>query len=362
MAERDVILLVDDNAALVDNLAEILEDGGYAVERADSCAAARLAARDGFDVALVDLRLPDGDGTALARELKEAAPDAQVILLTGHASTESAAAAVRAGAFAYLVKPTPPADLLLTVEQAVQKVRLVEERRDMTRRMQRAEKLAAVGTLAAGLSHEIKNPLNAAALQLTVLERRLRRLPAPPGDDIFEPLALVQGEIKRLAGFLDEFLQFARPRELAHESLDLGQMVRHVLDLLRPQAAAAQVTLEAAIAPLPTLSADGPRVQQAIMNLVLNALQATPAGGWVRVEATVADGHIVLSVEDSGPGVPPEVRNRIFEPFFTTKDSGTGLGLPLVHSIVHQHGGSIALESAEARGARFVIRLPIDIH
>ena len=103
-----------------------------------------------------------------------------MILLTGHASTESAAAAVRAGAFAYLVKPTPPGDLLLTVEQALQKVRLVEERRELARRAQRAEKLAAVGTLAAGLSHEIKNPLNAAALQLTVLERRLKRLPNLP--------------------------------------------------------------------------------------------------------------------------------------------------------------------------------------
>ncbi|MGZ3426069.1 MAG: response regulator, partial [Polyangia bacterium] len=104
MAERrGVILLVDDNAALVDNLAEILEDAGYVTRRADSFAAARIESRKGFDVALVDLRLPDGDGTELARELKSLAPDAQVILLTGHASTESAAAAVRAGAFAYLV-------------------------------------------------------------------------------------------------------------------------------------------------------------------------------------------------------------------------------------------------------------------
>ncbi|HEX9105137.1 MAG TPA: response regulator, partial [Polyangia bacterium] len=237
MAEqRGVILLVDDNAALVDNLTEILEDGGYTVRCAGSCAAALDEAEAGFDVALVDLRLPDGDGTELARQLKTRAPDSQVILLTGHASTESAASAVRAGAFAYLVKPTPPADLLLTVEQALQNVRLVEERRELGRRAQRAEKLAAVGTLAAGLSHEIKNPLNAAALQLTVLERRLKRLPSLPAD-LLEPLGLVQSEIKRLAVFLDEFLQFARPREIARADVDLGRIVDDVIDLLRPQAA-----------------------------------------------------------------------------------------------------------------------------
>src|SRR4051794_8662166 len=202
-----VILLVDDNAALVDNLAEVLGDVGHETKRAGSCAEARRQAATGFDLALVDLRLPDGDGIELAHALKASAPDAEVILLTGFASTESAAAAVRAGAFAYLVKPVPPPDLLLSVDQALRKVRLTVGSRDLSRRAQQAEKLAAVGTMAAGLSHEIKNPLNAATLQLMVLERRLKRLPGIT-PDIFEPLAIVQEEIKRLASFLDEFLRF----------------------------------------------------------------------------------------------------------------------------------------------------------
>lgn len=359
MAEpHGVILLVDDNAALVDNLTEILDDGGYTVRCADSYAAALNEAEAGFDVALVDLRLPDGDGTELARALKTRAPDAQVILLTGHASTESAAAAVRAGAFAYLVKPTPPVDLLLTVEQALQNVRLVEERRELGRRAQRAEKLAAVGTLAAGLSHEIKNPLNAAALQLTVLERRLKRLPNLPSD-LLEPLGLVQSEIKRLAIFLDEFLQFARPREISRANVDVAHLVHEVIDLLRPQAAGAQLSLDAELAPLPTLSADEPKLRQCLVNLVLNAIQATPPGGTVRVVGDVEEAAVCLCVDDSGPGVPESVRSRIFEPFFTTKDAGSGLGLPLVHSIVQQHGGTIALETSPAGGARFHVRLPI---
>jgi signal transduction histidine kinase len=355
--QRGTILLVDDNAALVDNLAEILGDAGLKVCGAGSCAAARALAPHGFDVALVDLRLPDGDGTQLARDLKQHAPDAQVILLTGHASTESAAAAVRAGAFAYLVKPTPSPDLLLTVEQALQTVRLVEERRDLSRRAQRAEKLAAVGALAAGLSHEIKNPLNAAALQLMVLERRLKRVPNLP-PDTFEPLLLVQSEIKRLAVFLDEFLQFARPRELHRAPLDLARVIREVIDLLHPQASAAKLALEAQVAPLPTLPADESRLRQALVNLVLNAVQATPPGGTVRIIGGIEADDVCICVDDSGPGVPATVRDRIFEPFFTTKDAGSGLGLPLVHSIVQQHGGTLALETSPLGGARFHIRIP----
>jgi signal transduction histidine kinase len=358
MTARRRVLLVDDNAALVDNLGEILADAGYAVRRADSVATAQAEAARGFDVALVDLRLPDGDGTVLARQLKEGAPDAQVILLTGHASTESAAAAVRAGAFAYLVKPIPPGDLLLTVEQASERVRLVEEGRELGRRAQRAEKLAAVGTLAAGLSHEIKNPLNAAALQLLVLERRLKRLPDLPAD-IFDPLRLVQGEIKRLAGFLDEFLQFARPRDLTRVPTDLTRILRAVLDLLEPQANLAQLRIDARIAALPLIAVDEARLQQSVMNLVINAIQAAPPGGWLRLEAAREGDEVMIAVEDSGAGVPAAARDRIFEPFFTTKDGGTGLGLPLVHSIVQQHGGTLTLQTGEAGGARFVIRLPL---
>ena len=360
MAERGVILLVDDNAALVDNLAEILDDAGYATRRAGSIAGARSEAAAGFDVALVDLRLPDGDGTELARELKTLAPDAQVILLTGHASTESAAAAVRAGAFAYLVKPTPSGDLLLTVEQALQNVRLVEKGRELSRRAQRAEKLAAVGTLAAGLSHEIKNPLNAAALQLTVLERRLRRLPNLP-PDLFEPLALVQDEIKRLASFLDEFLQFARPRELVRTPVDVAELLRSMKALLEPQAAAAQLRLDIDVPDgLPVVMADEPKLRQALVNLVLNAIQATPAGGRVHIVGGREEDDVCICVDDSGAGVPEAVRYRIFEPFFTTKDAGTGLGLPLVHAILQQHGGSITVERSPTGGARFHLRLPVD--
>jgi signal transduction histidine kinase len=358
MAEPTV-LVVDDNPAFADNLAEILGDAGYRVLTAGSCADARVSGAQGFDVALVDLRLPDGAGTDLAQQLKEQTPDAEVILLTGHASTESAAAAVRAGAFAYLVKPAATPDILLTIEQAARKVQLAAEKRELGRRAQRAEKLAAVGTLAAGLSHEIRNPLNAASLQLMVLERRLRKTVQPEAlEPLMEPLALVQAEIKRLSGFLEEFLQFARPREIVKARLDLDELVGRVIDLLQPEAAAAQVSLQWKRGDVGSIDADSARLQQAALNLVINAVQATPRGGQVRVATRTVDQQVELSIEDTGRGIAPEMREKIFEPFFTTKEGGTGLGLPVVHWIVQQHEGALSVETGSDGGARFVMRLP----
>ncbi len=205
------VLLVDDNAALVDNLRELLEEQGYAVLTAGSSAQALVEAGRGFEVALVDLRLPDGSGHELAARLKTLAPEGEIVLLTGYATLETAIEAVRSGAFAYLVKPCSTPDLLLTIEQALRQVRLHAEKRELARRATVAEKLAAVGTLTAGLSHEIRNPLNAAVLQLSVLERRIKKMPGEQAE-LMEPLGLVRDEIRRLGRLLDDFLRFARPR------------------------------------------------------------------------------------------------------------------------------------------------------
>jgi signal transduction histidine kinase len=359
-ARRPRVLIVDDSASLVENLREILEDAGYLVRTAGTCAEAVAAARDGFDVALVDLRLPDGDGTLLAPRLKDESPDGEVVLLTGFATLESAVAAVRAGACAYLVKPCATQELLVTVEQAMRQVRLHSEKRELSRRAQTAEKLAAVGTMTAGLSHEIRNPLNAAALQLAVLERRLLKL--PPGEQaaLLEPLLLVRDEIRRLDHVLEDFLQFARPRVFSPRAVAVEPVLGRVLDLVAGQAEQRGIDVRREFEPVPPIAGDEERLRQVVMNLALNALQAISDSGWLRVSCRTADDpeYVEILVEDSGPGVPAEIRDRIFEPFFTTKPEGSGLGLPIVHAIVTQHGGTIGVEQAAAGGARFALRLP----
>ncbi len=367
---RPRVLLVDDNSPLVENLREILEEAGYAVHSAGSCAGALPLAAEGFDVALVDLKLPDGDGTALAPRLKELSPTGEVVLLTGFATLESAVAAVRAGACAYLVKPCATQELLVTVEQAMRQVRLHGEKQALAHKAQMAEKLAAVGTMTAGLSHEIRNPLNAALLQLTVLERRIQRLAADLHPPLLEPLVLVKDEIRRLDHILEDFLQFARPRVFVPRPVDLCQVVSRVLDLLSGEAERRAIRLVRELAPNPggtRVAGEEERLRQVLVNLTINAMEATPEGGQVRVRCLPeapdpALGErgtsVVVAIEDSGPGVPAALRDRIFEPFFTTKAKGSGLGLSIVHAIVSQHGGTISVEDAPGGGARCQLRLP----
>lgn len=357
---RRTLLIVDDNRALAENLSEILDEAGYQVRLAASCAEA-LADENDFCVALVDVRLPDGDGIALAEKLKQRLPDSEVILLTGFATLESATAAVSAGAWAYLIKPCSPENLLLAVRQAVRHVAHSEEKRQFARRALVAEKLAAVGTMAAGLSHEIRNPLNAASLQLTLLERRLRRLPADSQPPLLEPLSLVHQEIHRLKSIVDDFLAFARPRDFHPTSVDLCVVVTNVLDLFAGQAEQIGLRFERSLAAIRPIDGDAGSLQQALTNLVLNGMQATPWGGWVLVEVSEQAGEAIVAVEDSGSGIPPQVRPHLFEPFFTTKERGSGLGLPLVHAVVQQHAGTISLEEGRVGGARFVIKLPLRI-
>ena len=196
------------------------------MQTAPSAAAALEKAKPGFDVALVDLRIAGRRrGPRWRCSSRQISPGGEMVLLTGFATLETAIGAVRAGAFAYLVKPCSTADLLLTIEQALRQVRLHAEKRELARRAQVAEKLAAVGTLTAGLSHEIRNPLNAAGLQLAVLERRVHKLPEAEQRPLLEPLGLVRDEIRRLEHLLEDFLQFARPRELLARPVDVNAVL-----------------------------------------------------------------------------------------------------------------------------------------
>ena len=360
MSSPPRVLVVDDNRALAENLAEVLESKGFAVQLAGSCAEARRCAEAGVDVALVDLRLPDGEGTALTALLQGEHPDCAVILLTGFGTVESAAEAVRAGAWDYLLKPCAVPDLLRAVERAMRQVTVRAEKRALTRRAQVAEKLAAVGTLTAGLSHEIRNPLNAATLQLDVLMRRVQKLEAAQQAPLLGPLGLVREEIQRLGHVLEDFLQFARPVQFVPVAVDVAALCGSVHALLTGDAERRGLRLAFSPPGGPVLArGDEQRLRQVLMNLTLNALDATPSGSEVRIDCgTAGPEEVQFEVRDGGPGISPELAARIFEPFFTTKATGSGLGLAIVHTIVDQHGGQVTAESVPSGGACFRVRLP----
>lgn len=231
----------------------------------------------------------------------------------------------------------------------------VTELRELERQTTLAHRLAAVGTLAAGLAHEIRNPLNSARLQLHLLDRRARKL----GDaSLAEPINLVNEEIARLSELVTEFLDFARPTVLAVDESDLSEIARRVVELEAPAASERGVRLTL-IAPTPVeLAIDSAKVTQVVLNLVHNAVESIVDGGEVTVAVRPDGAGGVLIIRDTGRGIPDDVMSRIFEPFFSTKATGTGLGMAIVHSLVTQHGGTIDVRNLPEGGAQFRVVLP----
>jgi two-component system, cell cycle sensor histidine kinase and response regulator CckA len=236
----------------------------------------------------------------------------------------------------------------------------VSERRALEKRAADAEAMSAMGTLALNLAHEIRNPLNAAVLQLHLLGRQFDKLAV---DDelrlaLHRKAEIVGDEIGRLSRLLGEFLELARPRAPAREMVHLGKLVDDVLDLEQQSAAARGVVIERDLASECVVLGDAEKLKQVVLNLVMNSLEAMKDGGVLRVRIGDDGDRIRLTVEDTGTGIDPSALAQVFDPFFTTKEAGTGLGLSIVRKIVDQHGGEIAVESERGTGTRAIVLLP----
>lgn len=234
----------------------------------------------------------------------------------------------------------------------------VTEMRAETLRHRQQERLAAVGTLAAGLAHEIRNPLNGALLHVSFLERALKK---SGGDrEALDAVHVVGDEIKRLAHLVTDFLDFARPRPLAFTPTSARLACERAAHMVATAAQAGKVDLELDLpASDVVFPADGARLEQVLLNLLQNAIEAlSPHGGHVILRARREPRHVWLEVEDDGPGIPAG-NPPVFDAFFSTKPEGTGLGLSIVHRIVTDHGGTIDLDSRPGR-TRFRVKLPLN--
>ncbi|MRG92020.1 response regulator [Polyangium spumosum] len=477
------ILIVDDNQSLAKNLRDVLSgdrDLDVEVALAETGAEALdRAQKDGFEVAVVDVKLPDGSGVDLIGPLREACPHGEIVLVTGNATVNTAIAALRAGAFAFILKNFRPAELISTVAQALEKIALkrereeyerryraivdaadvlivgidasgdvtlwnprlaamtgvsteaavggplpdnildedgkkrlyqafvavlgggsasevevgvrdamgairrvrwhlsavrgsgkrvdlvygigidVTERRALERRAADAEALNAMAPLALGLAHEIRNPLNAAVLELHLLGRGIERLEAPAvRDPMRARVRIVESEIKRLERLLTEFLEVARPRAPQREPLDLGRVVDEVLDLEAEAIAAHGLELVRELAAGVVALGDVEKLKQVVLNLVVNALDVMPQGGVLVARVGADEREAWLSIGDTGPGVDPNILAEIFDPFFTTKAAGTGLGLAIVRKIVDQHAGRVVVDTKKGEGTTVKVFLP----
>ncbi|MBI3989648.1 MAG: hypothetical protein HY347_08520 [candidate division NC10 bacterium] len=239
-----------------------------------------------------------------------------------------------------------------SLEQAYQELEQAQQH------LVQSEKLAALGTLSAGLAHEINNPIGiiSSRVEVMLLEAKERELLK----EVQEDLKVIGKHAARVARIAHGLLSFAKQTAWEFKSLDLNQLVEEVLLLAEKQLSKEGITLEKRLMPgLAKVLGSPNHLEQVLLNLLINAREAMPQGGKLLVETRKArDGHVQLLVADTGVGIPEEARPRLFDPFFTTKERGTGLGLSISYGIIQGHGGAIEVESEVGKGSTFLVTLP----
>lgn len=245
----------------------------------------------------------------------------------------------------------------------------VHEVMEMERQMRRAERLSALGTLAATLAHEIRNPLEAMSLNLELLGRHLEKTEMSPSVQEMKDkyLRILESEISRLVEVTNNFLSFVRPGPPGTKTISLTGVLRQVVELVQNQASARKVKLEIVNhGDRDAVEGSEDQLKQVFLNIILNGLEAMPNGGLLslRIESPPRsapppdDGMIAVRIEDTGEGIPPERLERLFDPFFSGRPYGTGLGLTIAQRIIEAHRGSIKVESEVGKGTRVTVKLP----
>lgn len=225
--------------------------------------------------------------------------------------------------------------------------------KQMEDQLKRADRLAAVGQLASGMAHEIRNPLASISGSIQLLMDN----PELAADDR-RLMGIVVKEAHRLSGLLTDFLLYAKPAPPKKEAEDVSLLLDELCSIITADPRFAKVKLQRSYPAEVTMQLDGPQLLQALWDLAINAAESMPEGGIIEIGLDPA--KAIIYVADNGPGIPAEIRDKIFDPFFTTKDHGTGLGLSTVYAIISAHGGTLTVEPAQPCGTRFTIGLPLD--
>ena len=366
------LLLVDDEDDFRQTLAKRLTKKGIPPEQAENGPKAlSILENKRMDVVVLDVKMPGMDGIEVLHHIKKKYPKTEVIFLTGHAATQDGVHGIKTGAFDYLSKPIEFEHLFGKIKQAYEKIEREEEklkeaefREHMEMQMVTTEKLASLGTLAAGVAHEINNPLaiineSAGWLKLIINKEEMAQMPRK--QDFEKALNKIEKGVMRAKRITHQLLGFARKDDSVFSEVNIMELVEEGINLVNMEAVYKNIEIVREIAPdKNTIWSDPSQLRQVLINLLTNAIYATNVGGKITIRLEAMDETITLIVQDTGQGIPKENLNKIFEPFFSTKPpgEGTGLGLFVTRGIVEKLGGIIEVTSKLGNGASFYIMLP----
>jgi signal transduction histidine kinase len=388
------ILLADDDPVSRRLMQGQLQKWGHAVvTAADGAEAWRLFEAGDFPIVITDWIMPELDGVELIRRIRACPRPGYVyaMLVTARSQREDLIAGMEAGADDFVGKPLDTEEFRVRVREGERIIRLEQTLAQQNRALRQTQaalvqsaKLAGLVQLAAGLAHEINNPIAYVVTNLAVLQREVlaamdvldeyragrpdaaARLEAqmdlPFVRDFLPRLfETTQAGLRRVRDIVGNLRDFARLDEADFQEADLNAAVRATLEILGPEFAAHKVRLQTHLGELPPVLCHPAKINQVFLNVLLNAVQACAPGGTVEVRTALCPEGVEVAVRDDGSGIAPEHLPRLFEPFFTTRPvgQGKGLGLAVSFGIVRDHGGSIDVESAAGKGSVFRIRLPL---
>ncbi|MBN1483558.1 MAG: response regulator [Chloroflexia bacterium] len=377
------ILIVSAQADFVRRVRLVLQSAGYTVRSAQEGHSAweQIQARPPALV-LQDAALPTMDDYQLVRRIKSAPelPFIPILVASSREDERDIAPSLDAGADDFMYQSASNAELLtrvrallrlkmLTDELSELNATLEEKVRARTRELEQAhqqlrhaEKLSAMGRLAATIVHEVNNPLNAILSLVGLIQEDCpEQCPVNPG--LHRDLGLIEGQMHVIAKLVRQLRDFSRPTPKEKRPVALPALLQDVLALAGKEIGKHGIEVRSEIAPnLPTVLASPEEISEVLLNLLLNARDAMPEGGHLTVRALSSEspGLVEIRVSDTGSGIPSEIQERMFEPFFTTKgDRGTGLGLAVCDRIVQEHSGRILVDSMPGRGTTFTVQLPV---
>lgn len=381
------ILIIDDEDGVRKTLRKIMEREGYEVDTAESSEAAlQLLKKVYYDTIITDIYLPGMNGIELLKRIREHDPDIPVIVITGYPNVDSATEAVRQMAYDYVSKPVTKHNLPPIVIRAVEKKLLREEKnrlekenleyqkelekkveertkeiialnkaiKESQERLLLQERLATLGTFISFISHDLRNPLSVIQNSIFYLKTRIKT----EDEKVHRYFGIIEEELGIANNIIEGFLKISRGSPPKLEPVNVNDLIKRIIDILITIPEHIKLVLKPDKG-ISEINLDKDQIQQVLINIIGNAIQAMPEGGELTIGTCMEDENVIINIQDTGTGISEDDLEKLFDPFFSTKKKGTGLGLVICKFLTERHGGKITVTSELGKGSKFTLSFPL---